>query len=223
MPTDTAVYFDLDGTLVHLDCPFEDVVSAAFERCDYAADGATVDAYVAALGDCLADCAHDPYARAVETADLDVDPELFDAAIHVVEPGFTEADPDAVAVLSGFDRECERERVRVGVLTNGEGRMQRAKLDACGLTTHVDEVVVSGEVGVGKSDSGVYAAAEERLPAAAHAFVANDLSRDVVPAVERGWTGVYVGDAREAGETADVPTAASLGDVPALLDESGFV
>ncbi|MFC7165444.1 HAD family hydrolase [Halospeciosus flavus] len=219
MPTDIAVYFGLDGTLVHPDRPFEDVVRTAFERCDYAADDVTVEAYCRALGDLVDDCEDAPYARAVEAVGLDVDPELFDAAIHVVEPGFTEADPDATALLS------ELARFPVGVLTHGEGRMQRAKLDACGLTSHFDAVVVSGEVGAGRPDPELYALAEERLPAAGHALVAHDLQRDVHPAVEYGWTGVHLGAGAtgaggvdEVGDSGAVIAAESLTAVPGVLD-----
>jgi len=72
--------------------------------------------------------------------------------------------------------------------------MQRAKVDAGGFGDAFDAVVVSRDVGVGKPDPGIFAAAEERLPADSYVFVADALDRDVRAAEAAGWRGVYVGD-----------------------------
>ena len=48
-------------------------------------------------------------------------------------------------------------------VTNGSSWLQRRKLDLAGLQRSFDEVVVSGEVGVQKSDAAFAAQVEERL------------------------------------------------------------
>jgi hypothetical protein len=58
---------------------------------------------------------------------------------------------------------------------------------------------LSREVGVRKPETGIYRVAEERLSADDYAFVAGDLARDIRPAVERGWRGVYIGERRGGG------------------------
>ena len=57
--------------------------------------------------------------------------------------------PDADAMLRGF-RGC------TVIVTNGPGRLQRAKIAAAGLDRRVDHVLVSGECGVHKPDPAIF-------------------------------------------------------------------
>ncbi len=52
---------------------------------------------------------------------------------------------------------------RLGIVTNGPGDLQRAKLDHLRLLPHVDGVVISGEAGVAKPDPGIFALARDRV------------------------------------------------------------
>jgi putative hydrolase of the HAD superfamily len=56
-----------------------------------------------------------------------------------------------------------RERVRVAVITNGPSEGQREKLDLTGLTSLLDLVVVSGDLGVGKPDAAIFRFALDHL------------------------------------------------------------
>jgi putative hydrolase of the HAD superfamily len=83
-----------------------------------------------------------------------------------------------------------RERgLRVGVLTNGPGPLQRRKLAAIGLGDEFDAVCPSGELGVAKPDPRAFAIAAERLGStpAQTAMVGDN---PVVDAVGAGVTGV---------------------------------
>lgn len=203
-----ALYFDLDGTLVTFEQSFAEILSDAAERAGGELSPEEMERYGGALGAAL-ESADDPYAAAVREADLSFDPAAFSDAMFEAEPAATVAVPDAAAVLDAAAGEY-----RLGVLTNGHGPMQRAKLDACGLSEHIETVVASGDVGVGKPDPGIFAAAEERLSADGYTFVADALDRDVRAAVDAGWRGVYVGDE----EPGDVPRIASLSALPDRLD-----
>lgn len=181
-----ACYCDLDGTLVRYETPFAAIYTAALNDLGVEARGleAYNDAFFAALGE-----AEDPFAAAISQVDVDVRPDAFSDALVEAEAARVAPTADADATLEAIGEEY-----RLGVLTNGVGRAQRAKLDAAGLAEHFETVVVSGEVGVRKPDHEVYRIAEDRLPAASYTFVADDLDRDVRPATGCGWRGVYVGE-----------------------------
>lgn len=202
-----AIYVDLDGTLVTLESSFPAVVEDAAARVDGDAPPDLVQRYGSALSEAL-NGADDPYAAAVRAADLPFDPDAFSFAMHEAEVGATSTlgDPESALAALGEDH-------RLGVLTNGHGPLQRAKLVSCGLADHFEAVVVSDDVGAGKPDPGIFAAAERRLPADEYAFVADALDRDVRAAVDVGWRGIYLGDE----DPDDVPSVASLADVPDVL------
>lgn len=113
---------------------------------------------------------------------------------------------------------------RLGLLTNGAGAVQRRKLEATGLSTRFDPVVVSGEAGVRKPDPEVFEVALHRAgvgPADAW-YVGDNLWHDVAPAGLAGLHSVWV--ARH-----DVPLkpewpqpdvrVRSLAALPALLQD----
>ncbi|WP_232686258.1 HAD family hydrolase [Halobacterium zhouii] len=199
-----ALYFDLDGTLVAFERSFAEILADAAERADAELTPAEMERYGGALGAAL-ESAEDPYATAARTAELAVDPAAFSDAMHEAEPAATAATPGAFEALDAVAGDH-----RLGVLTNGHGPMQRAKLDACGLSEYFEVVVASGEVGVGKPDPEIFAAAEERLPAESYTFVADELDRVVRAAVDAGWRGIYLGEE----ESDDVPRIELLSELP---------
>lgn len=67
--------------------------------------------------------------------------------------------------------ETVAERHPTGILTNGDGRVQRRKAAAHGLDGLVDTVVVSNDLGIRKPDRGIFREAVDRLPADTHVYV----------------------------------------------------
>jgi putative hydrolase of the HAD superfamily len=55
--------------------------------------------------------------------------------------------------------------IKLGIITNGFGSTQRAKIERCNLEAYVDAVVISGEAGLHKPDAAVFNLALERLSA----------------------------------------------------------
>ena len=178
------VYFDLDGTLVEFDRPYARLYERALER--LGVDAHEGDVYAERFFEVLGEAA-DPYATAIEATNVAVDPVAFSESIRTVEVEHTVAVPGAFAVLESL-----RGTRALGVLTNGLGDLQRAKLEAVDLVTLLDDIVVADEVGAWKPDPELYRVAEDRLPATTYTFVADDLERDVRPAIECGWRGIYV-------------------------------
>ncbi|WP_162224136.1 HAD family hydrolase [Halorussus salinus] len=226
-----AVFFDLDGTLVALPDDFGALFEEALSSHGVRADAERHEYFTEAFFDHLGDCRADPYRAAM--ADLREEFALGPPAEQLAESyaereaAATELRPgarDALDALAGGERP-----VALGVLTNGGGRGQRRKLAVHGLADYFEAVVVSAEVGAGKPDPEIFAAARDAIPADEYAFVADDLDRDVRPAQRAGFTGVYVGE-RDGDGNADGGTASaddpvrpdhrvgSLREVPALFE-----
>jgi putative hydrolase of the HAD superfamily len=110
--------------------------------------------------------------------------------------------------------------VALGVVTNGEGQPQRAKLTAIGLGERFPVVLASGEEGVAKPDAEIFARACERLGVqreqAAH--VGDRLDLDAEAAAAAGLRGVWLDrlGSRALGPS-HVARIATLHELPAVL------
>lgn len=87
----------------------------------------------------------------------------------------------------------------LGIVTNGDVRMQNKKLDVCGLRALFDTVVISGEEGVAKPDPEIFRRAAARL--------------GVAPA-----DCMFVGDHPEK----DIDGARAVGMAPVFMHKSGL-
>jgi putative hydrolase of the HAD superfamily len=196
--TDTAVWFDLDGTLCQFERDFDALVRDAL-----VASGAVNppngahEAFAERIFAALEACEPDPFERAFEAVvaevGVDVDPAEAAAAYREIEVDATALAPGARETV---DRAAER-AAAVGVLSNGEGELQRAKLAAHDLEDAFDAVVISNEVGVRKPDPEIFATAAELLAetgveVSEHVFVADEYETDVAPAERAGWTAIHV-------------------------------
>jgi len=222
-----AIFFDLDGTLVALPDDFGELFEEALSDHGVRADAERHEYFTEAFFDHLGSCHPDPYRAAMgdlrEEFALDASAEKLAESYAEREAAATELRPgarDALDALAGG--ECP---VALGVLTNGGARGQRRKLAVHGLADYFEAVVVSAEVGAGKPDSEIFAAARDAIPADEYVFVADDLDRDVRPAQRAGFTGVYVGEHTGERETESADDAErpdqrveSLREVPALFE-----
>lgn len=228
-----AVFFDLDGTLVELPDDFAALFESALREHGVRADAERHEYYLDAFFDYLGECHSEPYRAAMADlrAEFDLEPSAEalaesytgrEASATTLGPGVREMldaldSPDALAATSD---------IALGVLTNGGARAQRRKLEHHGLADDFDAVIVSGEVGAGKPDSAIFAAATEAIPADEYVFAADDLERDVLPAQEAGFTGIYLAEEGEPDSVRmDTPddeqadeTVTSLREVPDVLD-----
>lgn len=189
---ETAVWFDLDGTLVTYERDFDRLVEDALVAAGVRSppDGA-YEAFAEHVFSAIEACEPEPVVLAYEAVardlGLDVGPEAA-ASAHVeleVEASVpTEGSLEAVEAVA--------ERAPVGVLSNGDGDLQRAKLAAHGFDEVVDAVVISEEVGAVKPDPAIFEAAEDELAADRHVFVGDEYESDVQPATDVGWEAIHV-------------------------------
>lgn len=84
--------------------------------------------------------------------------------------------------------------VRLGMMTNGAGAAQRAKIGRFGLAAHFEHIIIEGEFGLGKPHRRVFETLLRELrvsPADAWA-IGDNLRWDVYPAMELGIHGIWV-------------------------------
>lgn len=206
----TAVFFDLDGTLVRFEGGFDAVVERTLTDCGVESGEGNVRAVTSAFLDALGEFALDPYAAAARGLSVSVDPGAF-------ADTFVGNEIDATVAAEGAVDALERVKGGCGVLSNGVRAVQRRKVDACGLANHVDWTVVSYEVGAHKPAPEMFSAARERSDAERHAFVADDFERDVRPAIEAGFEGVHYDPEDEGAPHPAAETVRSLAAVPNAL------
>ncbi|MBW8484096.1 HAD family hydrolase [Actinomadura parmotrematis] len=111
---------------------------------------------------------------------------------------------------------------RLGVVTNGDGVGQRAKVERLGLGAVLPYVLASGAAGAAKPDPRIFRAACAGLGLAPGevAYVGDRLEVDARGAAAAGLHGVWL-DRAGAGGAEDVSRIASLAELPALLDAVG--
>ena len=102
-------------------------------------------------------------------------------------------------VLPAF-AELDAARLRIGMITNGSGTVQRLKLRTVGLLQRLDPLVISSEVGLRKPDPQIFEVALHRAgvqPDAAW-FVGDNLWHDIAPAAGAGLRTAWIDRRPEA-------------------------
>lgn len=110
-------------------------------------------------------------------------------------------DPEAEAVLRDLSRDH-----RLALVTNGAPDVQREKLGRAGLAHHFAAIVISAELGVGKPDRRIFAAALDAIgaPAREAVMIGDSVPRDVVGARAAGLGSIWI-DRGQGRSTADEP------------------
>jgi putative hydrolase of the HAD superfamily len=109
--------------------------------------------------------------------------------------------------------------VALGVVTNGEGEPQRAKLAAIGLGERFRVVVASGEEGVAKPETEIFALACRRLGVEQRqtAHVGDRLDLDAEAAAAAGLRGTWLDRLGTALSPAHVVRISTLHELPSVL------
>lgn len=197
-----ALVFDLDGTLLRYERPYEELLAATFESIIGDVREEWVETYNEAFFEHFRACSPEPAVRAAGEIDACSDPEGFAAAL-------LQREIDAVRPPENASADLERlaETHALGVLTNGLPAWQRRKLEAVGLDSHFDAIVASYEADAHKPDTAPYRLAERRLDASRFAMI-GDAESDIDGALAAGW-GTY---AYDGGDFSALPEAIEWGE-----------
>ncbi|MFC6939503.1 HAD family hydrolase [Salinirubellus sp. GCM10025818] len=185
---DAGIWFDLDGTLLHLDGTYEAVLREAFGQ-HFEAE--TVDRAVEAYDflDRFRALEPDPVRAAMGGVLRAIGAETVDASTLVET--LREVEYAAMRVLAGTRETLADIDAPLGVLTNGLPAWQREKLVHHDLLHRFDAVVTSYEVGAHKPDAAPFDLARERLAADRHVMVGDDYVADVEGARAAGFEAVH--------------------------------
>ncbi|HEY7047089.1 MAG TPA: HAD family hydrolase [Jatrophihabitantaceae bacterium] len=109
--------------------------------------------------------------------------------------------------------------LRLGVITNSDPVHQRRKLASVGLAEAFDVLVISGELGVGKPSPEIFEHACRALgvsPSEA-LHIGDRLDLDALAAAGAGLRGVWLDRVGAAGDEQRVPVVTTLDALPALV------
>ena len=205
------IFFDLDDTLIGYAEAERQALVAGCVLASHVNPAIDADALASAIYDAYerryaygtpgyADLAHVSVAElrgcltadALETLGAGGDPVLVNTLVDAYEAAERASllrFPDAAETLQAL-----RPHFRLGLITNGPSRMQRAKLAALALDACFDVIVVDTEFGHPKPDPRIFAHAANQigLAPAELLFVGNSLSADIAGACGAGWTSVWL-------------------------------
>lgn len=202
----TAIFFDLDGTILTYDRSFPEIFETVCERMDVPYDREIEAYYTERFFENFRDFRPNPFVTAAREAvyefDLDVDgKELGEARI--------DAEIEALQVPDGVRPALEdlSDRYVLGVLTNGVAPVQKRKLELHDLDDLFDAVLVSEEIGALKPDPDIFEAARRAVPAVDYVYVGDSIEDDL-PAGECDFQTVIVAeeDVPEADLTVSDPS-----------------
>ena len=111
--------------------------------------------------------------------------DTFIAERHTRHVPFPEAKPVLEELQKGY---------RLALVTNGPPVLQREKLEVSGLAPFFELLVISGELGIGKPNPGIfeYTLEQLRISSREGVMIGNSLERDVVGAKRAGLFAVWV-------------------------------
>jgi putative hydrolase of the HAD superfamily len=109
----------------------------------------------------------------------------------------------------------------LGLLTNGTPDLQKRKIEGAGISEFFDEVLISGEIGIGKPDRRIFEMLLARLNSNAEAtlMIGNSLSTDIAGAQAAGLRAVWINRAGKPREDSVAPDweIASLSELASIL------
>ncbi len=97
--------------------------------------------------------------------------------------------PDTIKALERFSRSYS-----LGLLTNGTPDLQRRKMEGAGVVGYFDQILISGDVGIGKPDRRIFEMILDRLKASAKTslMIGNSLTSDIQGAQSAGMQTVWI-------------------------------
>ena len=213
----TTVYFDLDGTLLNYSTPFAELFVQTLPT---EATNEMSETYSKEVLSSITALENRPYQRAFaavrEKYNLDVDPEALAAEYIEKEATATQISHTVLSLVESIAA-----RHQTGILTNGDGQMQRRKIEKHGLNRLVDEIIISNEVGSRKPDKDIFEEAKKRLPAKSFVYIGDTFGEDIVPAREAGFKTVYVGEKDQPNTPVAASSTEELADLLLLLLTKG--
>lgn len=212
----TAIFFDVDGTLVRWPEEYRPILAGAIEREAGTVSDEWLDYYDERFFHHFGELAADPYQRAFtdvcERFDVGADPA--DLVATLVEREFAAIDPNP-GIADVLPKLADRHTL--GVLTNGVPGVQFGKLDHLDLLEHFDVRVASHDPAVAatKPDAAVFDAARDRAERVGEesgrfVMVGDSREADIEGARRQGFDAIHVDANTDDTTVPDFETLAAL-------------
>lgn len=179
-----AIYFDLDGTLLHFTESYLEILSACMVEMGKGNPQKNAEAYHENFHDVFMKQKENPYRKAAEG--LIDEPDKFVEILQNKEISHTEPPENAASELRRISQDY-----KIGILTDGVRNWQMKKLRSSGLHEFFDTVIASYETDTFKNGLAPYKLAEERIEANKYAMVGDSIESDVEAAREFGWSAYH--------------------------------
>jgi putative hydrolase of the HAD superfamily len=188
------IYFDLDGTLLTYGEDFRTLFDRAIDK---ELSENIYDDYVSHIIQNLEDVKQDPYIKAFESIkrehNLNFNSEKVAKRYVKIEIESTEIHSGVKSLLSKLS-----ENHKIGILTNGDSRVQKMKVEEHNLRQFVDEVLISNELGCRKPEKEIFEIAKNRLRSENYIYVGDTFDEDIRPARKTGFKTIYINGERES-------------------------
>ncbi|MBV7268154.1 HAD family hydrolase [Winogradskyella luteola] len=76
---------------------------------------------------------------------------------------------------------------KIGIITDGRSKTQRAKINALGITDLVDKVIISEDIGTEKPNINNFRIIESEFPNCNYWYIADNLKKDFISPNQLGW------------------------------------
>ena len=110
----------------------------------------------------------------------------------------------------------------LGMITNGDGKQQRQKLQRTGIAEYFTSVVISGDIGVAKPEREIFDRSAQELGISPREllFIGDNPQADVLGAIQAGWQCIWL-NRTGSEQTVAAATVTELTEVPNLIAD-GF-
>ncbi|WP_299122863.1 HAD-IA family hydrolase [uncultured Winogradskyella sp.] len=83
---------------------------------------------------------------------------------------------------------------KIGIITDGRSKTQRAKIDSLGILKYIDEIIISEEIGSEKPNLENYKAIEKAIFGTQYYYLADNLKKDFIVPNALGWKSIALID-----------------------------
>lgn len=191
-----AVLFDLDGTLLNRDASVRKFINEQYERLVESVGHISKNDYIArfieldARGYVWKDTVYQQMVKEFEITKIHCEDLLKD---YIEEFKYSCVPfPNLIEMLD----ELKSKSLKLGMITNGQGKFQMDNIKALGIDQYFDTILVSEWEGLKKPDSRIFEKALQRLnlPACQAMFIGDHPENDVKASMQMGMVGVWKRD-----------------------------